>query len=74
MLFMNTAFPGFLDELLLATDTAMHWENWSMFVYVMVAWWYQPNSYTDVNTLRPKQNGRNFPDDIFKCYFLNGNV
>ena len=27
-----------------------------------------------VSTLRPKQNGRNFPDDIFKCIFLNENV
>ena len=27
-----------------------------------------------VNTLRPIQNGHHFPDDIFKCIFLNGNV
>ena len=27
-----------------------------------------------VNTLRPRQNGRRFPDDIFKCIFLNKNV
>ena len=27
-----------------------------------------------LNTLRPKQNGRHFPDDIFKCIFLDGNV
>ena len=26
------------------------------------------------NTLRPKQDGRHFPDDIFKCIFLNENV
>ena len=31
-------------------------------------------STMSVNTLRPKQNGRNFPDDIFKCIFLNENV
>ena len=24
-----------------------------------------------INTLRPRQNGRPFPDDIFKCIFLN---
>ena len=24
-----------------------------------------------VNTLRPRQDGRHFPDDIFKCIFLN---
>ena len=27
-----------------------------------------------VNTLRPRQNGRHFPDDIFKWIFLNQNV
>ena len=27
-----------------------------------------------INTLRPKQNGRHFPDDIFKWIFLNENV
>ena len=27
-----------------------------------------------VNTLRPKQNGRHFADDILKCIFLNENV
>ena len=27
-----------------------------------------------INTLRPRQNGRHFPDDIFKCIFLNKNV
>ena len=27
-----------------------------------------------INTLRPRQNRRHFPDDIFKCIFLNENV
>ena len=27
-----------------------------------------------INTLRPRQNGRNFADDIFNCIFLNANV
>ena len=26
------------------------------------------------NTLRPRQNGRHFPDAIFKCIFLNRNI
>ena len=26
-----------------------------------------------LNTLRPRQNGSHFPDDIFKCIFLNKN-
>ena len=27
-----------------------------------------------LNTLRPRQNGWHFPDNIFKCIFLNENV
>ena len=27
-----------------------------------------------LHTLRPRQDGRHFPDDIFKCIFLNENV
>ena len=27
-----------------------------------------------LNTLRPKQNGRHFTDDTFKCIFLNANM
>ena len=34
-------------------------------------WW---NWISSFNTLRPRQNGRHFADDIFKCIFLNGNV
>ena len=26
------------------------------------------------NTLRPRQNGRHFADDIFKCIFINENI
>ena len=29
---------------------------------------------TFLNTLRPRQNGRHLPDDIFKCIFVNGNI
>ena len=29
---------------------------------------------TCINTLRVRQNGSHFPDDIFKCIFLNENV
>ena len=34
-------------------------------------WW---TAISDFNTLRPRQNGRHFADDIFKCIFLNENV
>ena len=29
---------------------------------------------TRVDTLRPKQNGQHFADDIFQCIYLNENV
>ena len=28
----------------------------------------------ELNTLRPRQDGRHFPDNIFKCIFLNENL
>ena len=31
-------------------------------------------AHCQYKTLRPRQNGRHFPDDIFKCIFLNENV
>ena len=33
-----------------------------------------PTTLCSLNTLRPRQNGRHFPDDIFQCIFLNENV
>ena len=30
--------------------------------------------FNDFNTLRPIQNGHHFPDDIFRCIFLNENL
>ena len=33
-----------------------------------------PHKMMPFNTLRPRQNGRHFVDDIFKCIFLNENV
>ena len=32
------------------------------------------SSNVSINTLRPRQNGRHFADDIFKRIFLNENV
>ena len=48
--------------------------------YILVSWilccmrLYAHKSWLNVNTLRPKQNGRHFSDDMFKCIFLNENV
>ena len=33
-----------------------------------------PKVTIDLNTLRPRQNGRDFPDDIFNWIFLKENV
>ena len=38
--------------------------------YIMLVFSY----FHNFNTLRPRQDGRHFPDDIFKCIFLNENV
>ena len=35
------------------------------------SWWWRQ---AIINSLRPRQNGRHFPDDIFKCISLNWNV
>ena len=35
---------------------------------------YFPLSLKCINTLRLRQNGRHFADDVFKCIFLNENV
>ena len=32
------------------------------------------SSHVSLNTLRPRQNGRHFADDIFKCIFVNENI
>ena len=37
-------------------------------------WGIHANSLCTVNTLRPRQNGRHFADDIFRRIFLNENV
>ena len=37
-------------------------------------WNYPQLNVTGLNTLRPRQNGRHFTEDNFKCIFLNENV
>ena len=41
--------------------------GWRIWIYLLLNVMY-------VNTLRPRQNGRQFADGIFKCIFLNENV
>ena len=45
--------------------------------YVSIAlaiWCYQNKEKWSINTMRPRQNGRHFADDIFKCIFLKENA
>ena len=44
--------------------------------YHLLYWWYSPYQKDQalLNTLRPRQNGRHYPDDIFRCIFLNKNI
>ena len=49
-----------------------HWPE-PMLTMLFAAIWHHWDQWVN-NTLRPRQNGRRFPDDIFKCIFLNENV
>ena len=44
-----------------------------MIRYIPINGFHRADNYS-VNTLRPRQNGRHFPDDIFKLIFLNENI
>ena len=47
----------------------------SITIQLGLGYWIQPMlKFMFFNTLRPRQNGRHFADDIFKCIFLNENV
>ena len=56
------------------------WQNaWLLSVWELVSRDYKHGNAISswlplINTLRPKQNGRHFPDDILKYHFLNENV
>ena len=43
-------------------------------VYALLSANIYGNEINGIKTLRPRQNGRHFPDDILKCIFLNENV
>ena len=55
-----------------AWQATRHYLNQWWHIY----WWtYIHGTWSrGVNTLRPRQNGRHFTDDTFKCIFLNENV
>ena len=55
-------------------DAIWRHRPWSTLAQVMA--WCQTgnNPLPQLNSLRPRQNGRNFADDTFKCIFLNENI
>ena len=57
----------------------MQWRTWQRICQQMRGWQKQTKNIKLsqmgwLNTLRPRQDGRHFPDDIFKRIFLNHNV
>ena len=48
-----------------------HWTRWGLDKLIAIS---QKIFSNDFNTLSPRQNGRHFPDDIFKSIFLIENV
>ena len=66
-----------------STENTKKWHKKSV-KYILRYWWVymymyifvkkKDNHYMPVNTLRPRQNGRNFADDIFKYVSLNENL
>ena len=80
-LFHSRDFPWPLNDLctshamcVICVLHALPWHNW--WVYNNHWWVYDSKLRwaAGFNTLRPWQNGRLFPDDKFKCIFLNENV
>ena len=56
-------------------DPISVWQNIHISLCLCVD--YRPTNtlvHLSFNTLRPRQNGRHFPDDIFKLIFLNENL
>ena len=44
------------------------------YLFIEVLYHCMTNVSSIINTLRPRQDGRHFADDIFKCIFLNENA
>ena len=74
-----------LVEMLCIWNMLIHFstwvEYWKIYIYffmiplnIHLADWSLCTWLRFIKTLRPRQNGRHFPYDIFKCIFLNENV
>ena len=60
-------------QLYIASTPSRFWPSSASACFVWISLW-GGTTWHDVNTLRPRQNGRHFSDDIFKCIFLNKNM
>ena len=62
---VDTFLPTIYDN---TNSHIYYWLNCNSHQYAV------QSCYNTVNTLRPRQNGRHFPDSIFECIFLNENI
>ena len=59
---------GFLSQRAIVSESiSMSWLHDEVLDYIIAP------GVNIFNTLRPRQHGRHFPDDIFRCIFLNEN-
>ena len=54
-------------------DASMKKVNWFR-ARALYLWTWVDEPHESLNTLRPRQNGRHSPDDIFKSIFMNENI
>ena len=71
-------FINHRSAIIISGDGVTAWQNFGIFVLKSFKTMSRTSNIFRVlhvlNTLRPRQNGRHFADDIFKCIFLNENV
>ena len=72
---INLKYKGYIDHYLIAIYNTSHYVRitFPCVVFrigeIISHWWFHM-----INTLRPRQNGGQFSDDIFKFIFLNKNI
>ena len=67
-MYINQAWPRST-----AHTCITHWARLAVCVILINSLFARGSGY-DFNSLRPRWNGRHFPDGIFKCIFLNETV
>ena len=67
----------FVTWVIIASANILPPVQWQAISYTKcwhVVKWTLWTNLCELNTLSPRQNGRRFEDDVFKCIFLNENV